>query len=160
MRRAFFLPSVLLVVLALGAGAALVAACGSSADTLAPEVDAALGANQALGTPCDPSASPPCLPVTDVCSAAVCDPSSLRCVRVAIDAGPTCSGGNAPSTPCTGSACDAGADDAESDAESRESSTLDGASDGASDALGDVAVDAPPEDTGTDAGATSDAGGD
>ena len=79
------------------ATAAAFAACASS-QTAPGVADAGDGSNQAIGTTCNPSLKEPCAQPSDVCSVAVCDPTTLLCTRVPVDAGPTCSNGS-PRTP-------------------------------------------------------------
>jgi hypothetical protein len=95
---------VVVVALLSGTGAG---ACspGGTAPANKPDASSALG----LGEPCDPSLRAPCVTLTDVCSVSVCDPASRVCVRVAADAGPTCSNGPPPSY-CPPGGCDGGSD--------------------------------------------------
>ena len=133
-----------------GLAGGLVAACSSGTSAPLAPVDAGIGGGAGLGEPCEPSAAQPCVVVTDVCSVAVCDATSHLCVRVSVDAGPTC--GGAGPAPCASGACDGGADDA-----TTEAGEGDGASDGATEAGGDASVDASGE---SDAGDAGDAKGD
>jgi hypothetical protein len=89
-----------------------IAGCSSTEPALAPE--AGDGSDQAIGTPCNPALKAPCAQPSDVCSVAVCDPTSLLCTRVMVDAGPTCS--NEP-PPCSSAECDASADAADASAQ-------------------------------------------
>jgi hypothetical protein len=156
---------VVLATLTSGAGG-----CSSDAVVTAGG-DASVGPGQALGTPCDPALLSACEPVTDVCSVTLCDPTTRRCIRVPVEAGPICGDGVPP---CTSGACDGGgeAGDAEIDAPSlAPSDGGDAASDGAidagssdatSDAALDAAVDGGAIDAGSDASdaeAASDVGG-
>ena len=126
-------------------------------------VDAAvpLGAGQAIGTPCDPSLPAPCAPLTDVCSVAVCDPTSDRCIRVPVEAGPTCGDGVPPG--CGSGECDGGeeAGDAQLDSAPSEAGeagdaasdgSIDGASADASDGANDASLDAGDAEAAGDAG--------
>ncbi len=136
---------------------AIVLACSSSTQ-VTPAPDAGSGATQALGEPCAPTK--PCAQPTDGCSVAVCDATSHLCVRVVVDGGPTCSGGNAPAS-CASAACDAAADatDAAGDADAAAADAMDaGSLDGSIDATsegGDASLDA-----GADAGDATDSGSD
>ena len=127
---------------------ALAGACSSNGPPSAP--DASIGPGAALGSSCDPSLAPACETLTDVCSVAVCDPTSHRCVRVAVDAGPICGhGGGGPScgsgecdgaAPLGDAALDSGVDSGVPDGNAAEPS-----SDAAGDAMGDAALDAPSD---------------
>jgi hypothetical protein len=147
--RALLFTSFLSYVL-IGAATLAAGACSSGTTALVAGADAALGPGRAIGTPCDPAEKKPCETLTDVCSVAVCDPTSHLCERVLVDAGPTCTGGNPPPPACSGE-CDASS-------EAGDAAALDaGAPDGASDATAaeggsDAATDARPD--------ASDAGGD
>jgi hypothetical protein len=124
-------------ILAAGlATAAAFAACASS-QTAPGVADAGDGSNQAIGTTCNPSLKEPCAQPSDVCSVAVCDPTTLLCTRVPVDAGPTCSNGSPPDA---GPSC-AGECDASEDAE--DAAPLDATSDAlAKGDGGDSSVDA------------------
>lgn len=123
-----------------------IAACSSA--EVAPAADAGNGSDQLIGAPCKPALPDPCSQPNDVCSVAVCDPTSLLCVRVAVDAGPTCSNGSPPST-CASDDCDASedaGDAAAADAEAGESGGLDGSGEAAPPVDGgDASNDAPAE---------------
>jgi hypothetical protein len=133
-------------------------ACTSS-PAAPPEVDGGNGANSALGTTCNPKLAGPCEQPSDACSIAVCDPKSLVCVRVAVDAGPACTSGNPA---CPSGECDAAAEASDAAVEGGRPSdggdagvfdgsndaTTDGESDGDSDAATDAAdasSDAPSD---------------
>ncbi len=123
-----------LVVLAI-AWLVLVTACSSNPPAGSGPSD---GGDQALGTACDPSLPMPCETLTDVCSVAVCDPASHRCVRVAVDAGPIC---GTPPPPCA--ECDGGddaGDAADASFDGGEASLPDASAD--ADAAADGALDA------------------
>jgi hypothetical protein len=117
-------------------------------------VDAGNGSNQTIGATCNPSLSNACEQPSDVCSIAVCDPTTRVCTRVAVDAGPICSNGNPPV--CSSDDCDAAVeagDASDATVDASDASLLDGATDSTTDgAAGDASTDAP-----TDAG---DSGGD
>jgi hypothetical protein len=128
-----------------------IAACSPAAE-VAPPADAGDGSNQAIGTPCKPALADPCSQPSDVCSVAVCDPTSLLCVRVLVDAGPTCSNGSPPLT--------CGSDDCDASAEAGEAASADGAvadaaveagESGELDASGDATAPADGGDASNDA---------
>jgi hypothetical protein len=75
-------------------GVCTFAGCSSSSPSGAAVTTDGGGNDRALGQSCDPSLVQPCETLTDACSAAVCQ--SGVCVRVAVDAGPTCSNGSLP----------------------------------------------------------------
>jgi hypothetical protein len=89
-----------------------------------------------LGESCDPASPHPCEVLTDGCSAAVCQ--SKVCVRVFLDAGPTCSNGSPP--PYDAGAEDAGQGSDASLADAGDAATIPG--DAASDASDAAATDA------------------
>lgn len=117
--------------------ATALAACSSSTRPAATQSDAG-DEYRALGQSCDPASPHPCEVLTDGCSASRCQ--SNVCVRVFVDAGPTCSNGSAPSY-------DAGEDAGAQDAGSP--------SDASSDA-GDASAPVDASDVG-DAGDAGDA---
>jgi hypothetical protein len=153
-RGALFTSAAASMLVALAALTSGAGGCSSDAVGFAGG-DASVGANQALGTPCDPALLKACEPVTDVCSVTVCDPSTRRCIRVPVEAGPTCGEGIPP---CASGVCDAadgadGAGDAQIDAPSpAPSDGGDAASDGASDGgSNDAALDAETDGSAIDA---------
>src|ERR1700727_2820607 len=136
--------------------AVAIAACSSTQTTLAPE--AGDGSEQAIGTACNPALKDPCAQPSDVCSVAVCDSTSHLCIRVTVDAGPTCS--NEP-PPCSSAECDASADAADASAQTTDAADAadangdDGGFEGSDSAPppsdgGDGSTDAPFD--GADAG--------
>ena len=130
----------------------VLAACSSGGGSPSAAVDAGTG-GAGLGETCNPSAPKPCVVVTDVCSVAVCDPASHLCVRVSVDAGPTC-GGN-PSPTCASGECDGSADDATTEA--GDAAGGDGSGEaGEAGAGGDSSIDDGGASDASDAG---DAGG-
>ena len=90
----------------------------------------------------------PCIILTDVCSVSRCDPSTRLCVRVAVDAGPTCSGGGPPPSCAPSGDCDAGL-------EAGDSADGDAADVGDAELAPESSADAPSDD-----GAVLDGGGD
>jgi hypothetical protein len=104
--------------------------CSSTTSTSSGgNVDVPLGPGQALGTPCDPSLVAPCETLTDVCSVAVCDPTSRRCERVTVDGGPTCGNGVPPGADA-GDSADAKVEKDASDLDAPDAETPDGSADG------------------------------
>ena len=100
-------PAAPLFVASLVVAAALASPACSSNSTASNGAADAGASGHALGTPCDPSVADPCETLTDGCSIAVCDPTTHVCVRVAVDAGPLCTGGLPP---CSSPDCDGGGD--------------------------------------------------
>jgi hypothetical protein len=136
--------------------AVAIAACSSTEPSLVPE--AGNGSDQAIGTACNPALKDPCAQLSDVCSVAVCDSTSHLCIRVMVDAGPTCS--NEP-PPCSSDECDASGDAADASAQdtgaadAADASVDGGGLDGSDSATppsdgGDGSTDAPFD--GADAG--------
>ena len=131
-------------------------ACSSGGSAPAGGADAAPGSGgRPLGEPCDPAARPPCVILTDVCSVSVCDPASRVCVRVPVDAGPTCSSVH-PVPPCSSGACDGGADAGDGEAldagdGAASDATVDAGGDAASDAAGEGGSDAARDAVASDA---------
>ncbi len=82
------------VVVALVSVATALAGCSSSPPPAATQSDAG-DEYRALGQSCDPTSPHPCEVLTDGCSASMCQ--AHVCVRVFVDAGPTCSNGSPPS---------------------------------------------------------------
>ncbi len=121
------------VVVALVSVATTLAGCSSSPPPAATQSDAG-DEYRALGQSCDPTSPHPCEVLTDGCSASMCQ--AQVCVRVFVDAGPTCSNGSPPSYDAGGGE-DAGAEDASREDASREDAGLRG--DASSDA-GDAAA--------------------
>jgi hypothetical protein len=126
---------------------------GCSSSTPAASGSDAGDEYRALGESCDPTSPHPCEVLTDGCSAAVCQ--SNVCVRVFVDAGPTCSNGSPPSYDAGSADAGQGSDAALADA-GGDASVAD-ASAGDASASGDAAVDASDAST-TDA--SFDASGD
>lgn len=113
--------------------------CSSSTPPAATASDAG-DQYRALGQSCDPATPHPCEVLTDACSVAVCE--SSVCVRVFVDAGPTCSNGGSPSSYDAGTDAGQGSDagdagDAGGDATAPEDAGID-----ASDAATDASVNA------------------
>src|SRR5262249_37452131 len=89
-----------------GLAIAVALACSSSGSPGGVAPVSGAGPLQAIGAPCSPTLNEPCIPITDVCSISLCDPTSLTCLHVAVDGGPTCTNGSPPPPPCDD--CDAG----------------------------------------------------
>ena len=114
--------------------ATALAGCSSSTPPAATQSDAG-DEYRALGQSCDPTSPHPCEVLTDGCSASECQADV--CVRVFVDAGPTCSNGSPPSY-------DAGEEDAGqwTDASSADAGHAAAPVDASDAAAGDAETDA------------------
>jgi hypothetical protein len=75
-----------------------IGACSSQQSENPPAaVEAGIGSGEAIGAACNPALAHPCEELTDVCSVSMCDPTTHICIRVSVEAGPTCGNGVPPS---------------------------------------------------------------